>query len=265
LAKGLVEQRRYLEYRWLDERRFGDPVALTIRFPLSPALADPGDKSTFEKHKREDTKRQSLMDAIPPLLTLLAYGAPVASEGWCQAIGRGVPSLGPPSFSTGFETLGLMGHHAPIDIDPARAQTLAKQFLELPQRSQTRLAVPLRHLNRSRRQFTAEAAAIDLRTALEALLVPDATQEFTFKVSMLGASMLGNDHEERQRAFSRLKKAYGLGSQAVHGGKFKGVKERDLIKEVQSDVTTILNTMIAARDNIDPLDIALGKPLHSLD
>jgi Apea-like HEPN len=261
--KGLVNARRFAERHFVD-RRYGDPVALTMRFAMSPGLASPGDQNLFEKQKAEDAKRQSLMDAIPPLLTLLGHGAPVASESWCQATGRGVPSLGPPGLATGVEDLGLMAHRPPIHIDPAEAQRLVKLFLKLPRGSQTRLIVPLRHLNRSRRQYTAEAAAIDLRTALEALLVPDAGQEITFKVSMFGAWMLANDYGGRERAFSRLKKAYALGSQAVHGGRFKGSKERDLIQEVQADAAIILKTMIAAGDKIDALEVALGKPLDGL-
>jgi hypothetical protein len=104
-----------------------------------------------------------------------------------------------------------------------------------------------------------------LRTALEALLVPDAGQEFTFKVSLFGAWMLGNDYEQRQQAFTRLKTAYGLGSQAVHGGKFKGNKARCLIQEVQSGVATILKTVIAKGDTVNPTAIALGKPLSGPD
>jgi len=250
------------EFERYDFRRLGDPVALTIRFPISPGLANPGDQSTFDKHKREDAERQLLMDAIPPLLTLLGHGAPVASGSWSQVTGRGVPALGSPALATGFENLGAMAYRPPIQIDPVKAQTLVGQFLELPQISRTRLGVPLRHLNRSRRQYTAEDAATDLRTALEALLVPDAGQEITFKVSLLGAWMLGNDHEERKRAYYRLKKAYGMGSQAVHGGKIKGNKVMDLIQEVQSDAVTILKTVIEAGDKIIPLEVALGRPLH---
>jgi hypothetical protein len=97
------------------------------------------------------------------------------------------------------------------------------------------------------------------------LLVPDAGQEITFKVALFGAWMLGNDHAERQRAFDRLTEAYRLGSRAVHGGKITGDKARDLIWEVQSDVATTLRTVIAAGDKINPLDVALGKPLCSLD
>src|SRR6266446_5202953 len=93
--KGSVDGRRFAERHFVG-RRFGDPVALTMRFAMSPAFAHANDQKTFEKQKGEDTKRQLLMDVIPPLLTLLGHGAPVASGSWSQATGRGVPSLGPP-------------------------------------------------------------------------------------------------------------------------------------------------------------------------
>ena len=219
----LARQREFGRYG-ID--RLSDPVALTIRFPISPSLANRDDERTFERHKKENAERQSLMNLVPLLLTLLGDGAPVASESWSQVTGRGVPSLGSPGYAWGFEDLGLMAHRPPTQIEPAEAQDLTREFLSLPEKSRTRLEIPLRHLNRSRRQFTPEAAAIDLRTALEALLVPDAGQEFTFKVSLFGAWMLGNDYEQRQKAFTRLNKAYGLGSQAVHGGKFRGNTDR---------------------------------------
>jgi hypothetical protein len=104
------------------------------------------------------------------------------------------------------------------------------------------------------------AAAVDLRTALEALLVPDAGQEIAFKVALFGAWMLGKDVEERQRVYHRFLRAYNMGSQAVHSGKIKEKNALELLQEVQSDAATILKTVIAAGDKIKPLDVALGKP-----
>jgi hypothetical protein len=254
-------QRRELEHSH-NTGRLGDPVALTLRFPISPGLVKADDRETFEKHKQEDTKRRSLMDAIVPVFTLLGDIAPVVSGSWSQATGRGVPSLGPPRLLTGFEDLGVMGFRMPTQVDATEVQVLISHFLNLSETSRMRLGVSLRHLNRSKRQYTVEAAAVDLRTALEALLVRDSGQEFTFKVSLLGAWMLGKDYEERRLAFSRLKEAYGLGSQDVHGRPIRGEKKRDLIWEVQSDVATILRTVIAAGDKVDALEVALGRPLH---
>ena len=261
--KDLFAQRREVERQGFD--RLGEPIALTSRFPVSPGLINAQDKATFERHSREDVDRQSLMDAVPLLLTILGHGAPVVSGCWSQVTGRGVPSLGSHEYAMGLEDLGVMAR-APLQIDPAEAQKLTSDFLSLSQISRTRLQVPLRHLNRSRRQYTPEAAAIDLRTALEALLASDAGPELTFRVSLLGAWMLGRgDIEERQRIYHRLRKAYGMGSQAVHKGKIKENNAREIVRQVQSDAATILRMMIAAEDKINPLDIALGKPLHKLE
>lgn len=217
--KDLFAQRHEFERQGFD--RLGEPVALTSRFPVSPGLTNRQDKATFERLSREDVERQSLMNAVPLLLTILGHGAPVVSGCWSQVTGRGVPSLGSHEYAMGLEDLGLMAR-APLRVDPAEAQKLIIDFVALPQTSRTRLQVPLRHLNRSRRQYTPEAAAIDLRTALEALLAPAAGPEITFRVSLLGAWMLGRgDIEERQRIYHRLRKAYGMGSQAVHKGKSK--------------------------------------------
>jgi hypothetical protein len=148
----------------------------------------------------------------------------------------------------------------PTQVDATEVQGLISQFLNLWESSQMRLGVPLRHLNRSRRQYTVDAAAVDLRTALEALLVPDAGQEITFKVALFGAWMLGKDLEESQRVYHRLQRAYKMGSQAVHSGKIKENNALDLIRQVQSDAATILKTVIATGDKIKPLNVALGKP-----
>lgn len=53
-----------------------------------------------------------------------------------------------------------------------------------------------------------------------------------------------------------------MGSEAVHGGKIKAKNSLDLIREVQSDVAKILKAVIATRDKITPLEVALGKPWH---
>jgi hypothetical protein len=249
--KNIFARRRELERYEID--RWGDPVALTLRFPISPGLVHRDDEETAEKHKRENAKRQSLMNVFPSLFSLLGDGAPVVSVSWSQATGRGVPSLGSTGYAMGLEDLGIMAFRPTMEVSPTDVQRLSNRFLALSENARSHLEVPLRHLNRSRRQFTTEAAAIDLRTALEALLVPDTGQEIAFKVGLYGAWMLGKDHAERQQAFKRLRAAYNLGSRAVHGGKIE-VKTRNLIEKVQSDAATILKTVIAAGDKFDPLD-----------
>jgi hypothetical protein len=258
--KNVFAKRRDLDHYGIE--RLGDPVALTLRFPISSGLVNRDDERTFQEHKRDDAERQRLLNVFPYLFTLLGDGAPVSWVSWSQITGRGVPSLGSPGYAMGLEDLGIMAFKRALQVSPTEVQRLSRQFLELPENSRTRLEVPLRHLNRSKRQYTTEAAAVDLRTALEALLVPDSGQEIAFKVGLFGAWMLGSDHAERQQAFKRLRDAYDVGSKAVHGSKIKRPNAGDLIERVQRDATAILRTFIAARDKINVLDIALGKPLN---
>jgi hypothetical protein len=56
-----------------------------------------------------------------------------------------------------------------------------------------------------------------------------------------------------------------MGSQAVHKGKINKNNAREVIRQVQSDAANILKMIISAEDKINPLDIALGKPLHQLE
>jgi hypothetical protein len=156
-------QRREFEHSH-NTGRLGDPVALTLRFSISPGLVPQDDRRTFERQEREDIERRSLMDAIVPLFTLLGDSAPVVSGSWSQATGRGVPSLGPSRLLTGFEDLGVMGFSPPAQVVATEVRELIRGFLALSDKSRTRLGIPLRHLNRSRRQYTPEASAVDLRS-----------------------------------------------------------------------------------------------------
>lgn len=250
---------RRQEFKVVGTDRLGDPVALVARFPVLPGLTDRQDRAAFEKHACDSANRSALMQDIPYLFTLLDNSAPVVSGIWSQITGRGVPFLRSDEYAMGVEDLGEMAFLPPTKLEPTEVQALVSDYMALSEKARARLKIPLRQLNRSKRQFTDEAAAIDLRTALEALLLPDDKQEITFKVSLFGAWMLGRDYEERKRAFYRLKKAYALGSQAVHSGRFRQANVRYHIWEVQSDVSLIIRKMIADGDEVELLDLVLGK------
>ena len=55
-------QRRELELSY-NTGRLGEPVALTLRFPVSPGLVKPDDGAIFQRHKRQDatTRGPSLL------------------------------------------------------------------------------------------------------------------------------------------------------------------------------------------------------------
>ena len=63
---------------------------------------------------------------------------------------------------------------------------------------------------------------IDLRIALEALLLPDGTdQQLSYTVAVRGAWFMGEDAAGRRKAWKTLREAYKVASKLVHGGRVK--------------------------------------------
>src|SRR5262249_45338066 len=140
--KDIFQRRRDFEIQGFG--RLGDPVALTVEFPISPGLIKADDRNTIERHARENAERQALLSTLPLLFTLIRSGTPVASGSWAQATGRGVPSLGSSEYAWGFEDLGAMSYRPPVTVEPTEAQRLVREFSLLAKASQKRLEVPLR-------------------------------------------------------------------------------------------------------------------------
>ena len=77
---------------------------------------------------------------------------------------------------------------------------------------------------------------IDMRIALESLFLPQQPdQELKFLFTVIGAWMIGRDGPDRKRVYETLRRAYDLGSKAVHRG---GVKH-------SSANAALLNTALA--------------------
>ena len=74
---------------------------------------------------------------------------------------------------------------------------------------------------------------IDLRIALEALMLPDGTnQQLSYTVAVRGAWFMGEDAATRRKAWKTLRDAYGVASNLVHGGKVKPGYE-DLLEDAR--------------------------------
>ena len=66
---------------------------------------------------------------------------------------------------------------------------------------------------------------IDLRIALEALYLPDRDIELGFRLATRGAWHLGADFDERREYHTTLRKAYDIGSKAVHASGIESSEE----------------------------------------
>ena len=85
------------------------------------------------------------------------------------------------------------------------------------------LRVPIQRWRRSKAASNGVDLAIDLRIALESLLLDDGNNaELSFRLALRAAWYLGANEDERTKIFNAVRKAYNIGSKAVHTGQGYG-------------------------------------------
>jgi hypothetical protein len=111
------------------------------------------------------------------------------------------------------------------------------------------------------RQLTVEDALIDLRTCLEAALLHEANAELAYQVAIRGAWLVGRDASSRKDVFDQLKRAYDLGSKAIHTGYIKDDQKRvwPQIRDAQRLTQRIMRLLIKHSGNLDLKRIVFGK------
>lgn len=88
--------------------------------------------------------------------------------------------------------------------------------------------------------------SIDVRVALEALFCPgERNAELSLRLALRGAWYLGNDGTERMHYFDTLRKAYQMGSRAVHAGVIN--EEDPAVRQLLSDSRNLCRDAILKR------------------
>jgi Apea-like HEPN len=95
--------------------------------------------------------------------------------------------------------------------------------------SNKRLALAVRRLDAAYLRLDPEDRLLDLWIAFEALMLPDASGELSYRVAVRIAQLLGGTGEEKRAAFNLARSSYKVRSEVVHG---KASKE-DLGKVVE--------------------------------
>lgn len=254
-------QKRAVE-RHLRGGVFGqiEPAALTTSTPISQILLPIGYSAPAPSGvlRLDWSDPDYRLEAVCSLLALFGEIAPKDFGAWVQASGTGVPSQG--AFALSF--LPGPGSFGQITVDPGAARELINRFFDLAETYRNHLMVPLGRLGQSMRQPTVEGAAIDLRTALEAMLVKDGNGEFSHKVALRGAWLLGETVARRRAIFKELKDAYSWGSVAVHKGAIPPAKREAAtvaIRNARRLVQEMLRRLIAARQPIDVEALEFGQ------
>lgn len=109
-----------------------------------------------------------------------------------------------------------VGEYPPLDA--TEAKEIVSSYLALDGSTRKLVRVALQRISQSLRRHNAGDAAVELSTALEALLGDNATTEMTHKVKVRAVRLIGGSAEERRRNATIISKTYTARSKLVHTG-----------------------------------------------
>ncbi|WP_415882528.1 hypothetical protein [Neptuniibacter sp. QD34_54] len=124
------------------------------------------------------------------------------------------------------------------------ASSAFHSFVSLDDNRQKHLRVPLKKLNSYATTQDPVESAINLRTALEALFLDkEAKQELSHRLATRAALLVGDNYESRKEIYNVVKKAYNMGSMAVHEGRVKG-NPREVLGRAASITVQGINILL---------------------
>ena len=132
----------------------------------------------------------------------------------------------------------------------------------------TMLDLGIARWRRSKRATRKEEQLVELRIAMESVLLADdngAAGEKGHRLAIRGAWLLEETFEQRKKYFRSLREAYGFASNVLHAGRLKKQKEEArarFLNEAQDICGDTIMRIAEAKAMPDWTDIILGKGFH---
>jgi hypothetical protein len=123
-----------------------------------------------------------------------------------------------------------------------------------------RVDLAMRRFNLAYERLLLEDRLIDYAIALEALLLrAEEQQELRFRLALRGSRLLRDEPSERSEVFSRLRAAYGVRSEIVHGGSIPSevplgkarVPFHQFVEAIADDVRAIIRKMLELTETME--------------
>ncbi|MEP0321829.1 hypothetical protein [Bauldia litoralis] len=205
----------------LPQSQYRPAISCIVQvFEMDPAVRPSGERAPawYSEHVAAFERLEELGYA-----TVLSPGAmPQVISRWVQtAAVDSVPGLTGGSGGE-FEMLEVVPNRR-MKLKPLPAADTARRmsaYATLPAAVKKDLSVALRRLSMARARRRIEDRSIELRIALEALFGGQTNMEISHKVAAR-AALLTSEPARRRRSYEVLKRAYDIGSGAVHGGLVK--------------------------------------------
>ncbi|HEY5236868.1 MAG TPA: hypothetical protein VIJ62_00685 [Rhizomicrobium sp.] len=244
--------------------RFAIPHALVTRFKFGPVFYRPKNPQPPEDMAARvptDAAQMLLAEAFDLLAVLGVYPHYhmfwVQSDNWFLSAGM----------NSGWQFSRSGEHWArDADISTEEAEPLALEYFALDLRKRHKvLRIPLDRLGRAGREGDFADRAIDLGIALESLLLGDNDLgELSFRLSLHGAWLIGNDEAERLEIQKSLKKLYELRSRAVHSGAIeRSAKTGTTIARATEISQSLIRKAIELKCEIDWQRLVVGGTPNS--
>lgn len=119
----------------------------------------------------------------------------------------------------------------------------------------SRATLALRQWNRGIMRHSRSDKLIDYWVALESLFSPSDRQEFSFRVPLRVASLIGETPDEREDIFKNLRTSYTLRSRIVHGASPEQEDMRAAVTNTESYLRRVLLNILESNEHFDPQKI----------
>jgi hypothetical protein len=192
--------------------------ALVVAQKVEPFIID-AERETHAHHNNY-LQTHELIQSIILVLTVVGPRAVISSAQWftfddldleqaCLFSGRST------------QMLEISPNRPSIEptLNCTDAQEIVRAYLALQSATQAKVRVALQRLSQSLRRHNVGDRAVELATALEALLGDNSTTEMTHKIKVRSVRLIGGANDARIRNAAIINKTYAIRSALVHTGR----------------------------------------------
>jgi hypothetical protein len=224
---------------------------------IDQVVSKPDEDST--EHNKEYLKTHDMFSEITLALTAIGPRVPLQVAHWFTFEDSDLQLANILGSSRSQSLIEILPRFAPNPppLDPIEGPAVVRAYLALSGITRDVVRVALKRLNQAQRRHDLGDRAVELCTALEALLGDNQKSEMTHKVKSRAARLMGGSVETRRRNAAIIGEAYDVRSSLVHTGR---VEEKT--KEIQGETLTRTETIERAINiaiNIVKLIIASGS------
>lgn len=236
--------------------------ALIIARRIEPFIFDPDIQSTSTDDVLKTRELLERLEEIALVLTVVGPRVAILAPQWLT---YDDPDLQQASMMSGRGSRGRFREILPgwlndyPVLDPIEAPQIVQYYLALHGDTRSKVRVALQRFNQALCRGNAGDRAVELSTALEALLgEKDVRIEMTHKIKVRSVRLIGGENKVRMKNAVIIKKAYDIRGDLVHTGHVDATKSYTICGESMS-VSDIIDQAVLICANLIKIIIRRGS------